>query len=360
MKKCKNIALLALFFGMCAYVYAGFYFVDPDIARIHRFAGIAQKLIKLFFPAGVAGFVYLFFAFRKGKITKKSAALLIGGGISLMLLALFLAECAYLRSKRHSIGEFSATLQLTPRLLTQYQPARYNVVCLGGSTTEFSDEAGRDWPSLVEKRLKEHYGFGNVLFSNMGRQWYSTLHILTHYIQNIRPYRPQMVIVMENINDLLINADFSKFSIGPFRADYGHFLGPDIFPGLDSYERNIRTLIALAKADGTRVIVMTQPNLYKQSMSAEEKKALLMLNTEAVGHGRKWAHATALSGFTQYNDRMRQIAVSENVSLIDLEKEVPKSLAYFSDDVHYTSRAYDLIALYLAERFSQLLPDAAR
>jgi hypothetical protein len=134
----------------------------------------------------------------------------------------------------------------------------------------------------------------------------------------------------------------------------------DRFPGLASYERNIRALITLARADGTMVVLMTQPNLYKEVMSEEEMRVLGMLNTEAIGHGKKWSYGTALSGFRQYNQRMREIAFSEKAPLIDLEKAVPKSLDYFYDDVHYTARAYDLICAFLSEQLSVILPHEAR
>ncbi len=304
------------------------------------------------------------------------------------LLFFLVSDLAYNHSKEQKLKEFHTYLQLNPPLVGGYDKDRFNVICLGGSTTEFKDSLKRDWPSMVETVLRDKYRFSNIKFYNVGRQWYSSQHILIHYIQNVRKFKPQAVIVMENINDLLHNADFSRFSASGFREDYGNFLGPlakvikfgsfsqllievlrsiwyqkapeevvtDRFPGLEPYERNIRTLIALARQDGTMVILMTQPNIYKEAMSPGEMRALHMLNTEAIGNGRKWAYRTALSGIRQYNDRMRAIAASENVPLVDLENAVPKSLEYFSDDVHYKKPAYDLIADVLSEQLARILP----
>ena len=127
------------------------------------------------------------------------------------------------------------------------------------------------------------------------------------------------------------------------------------FPGLDSFERNLKTLIRLAKENHTEVVLMTQPNIYKDSESSEELKALTMLNREAIGNGKKWSYKTALTGLRQYNDEIRQIAKEENVHLIDLESMIPKNLEYFYDDVHYRSKTYDLIASKLAGKLADII-----
>ena len=51
----------------------------------------------------------------------------------------------------------------------------------------------------------------------------------------------------------------------------------------------------------------------------------------------------------QYNRKVRKIAAQRNLLLIDLEKQVPKTLDYFWDDVHYSQKTYDLIANYIVD-----------
>jgi hypothetical protein len=45
-----------------------------------------------------------------------------------------------------------------------------------------------------------------------------------------------------------------------------------------------------------------------------------------------------------YNDATRRVAAEEGVALVDLEPQVPKDLAHFTDDVHYTDAAFDVVA----------------
>jgi lysophospholipase L1-like esterase len=286
-----------------------------------------------------------------------------------------------------NLDKYHTFLQLNPPIPSDVDTNYFNIFCLGGSTTEFRDSRGRDWPGLTQKLIREKYNIDSIRFYNLGKQWYTTQHTLINYIQNLRKFKPDVIIVMHNINDLLINADFSRFSNGNFREDYGHFLGPealmikygslaefifnnlkllwygpepvdiktDKFPGLVSFRNNLKTLTELARNSDTKIIFMTQPNIYKQKMNSEELQSLNMLNREAIGDGIRWTYETALSGIKKYNDTIRELSNELNVPLVDLEKVVPKSLDYFYDDVHYTDKTYDLISSYLSDELLKVI-----
>lgn len=208
----------------------------------------------------------------------------------------------------------------------------------------------------------------NVEVYNLGREWYTSLHTLINYEVNLRHHHPDVIIVMHAYNDLIHNADFCYFSFNSFQEDYRHFYGPiyrlikrptfldnaflvaksmwyhsprevintDNFPGLVPFERNLRTLIDLARTDGTQVVLMTQPHLIKNSMTPAEKSSLHMLNFKTIGPTKKWGYYTARFAFEEYNNVVRKLAKHEpGVYLIDLEPIIPKSLDYFIDDVHY-------------------------
>ena len=261
----------------------------------------------------------------------------------------------------------------------------FRIFCLGGSTTEFGDSQGRGWPSRLEERLQAKALDRPIEVHNLGRQWYTSLHTVHNYVANLRHNRPDLIIVTHGINDLLLNADFSHLSAGPFRDDYGHFYGPVTrlvaspslpqlllgrvrrsiwyytppeevrigeFPGIEPFRRYLNALIDLARLDGTRVVLMTQPFLAKEPMSDEERAALAMVNFEAVGSGKQWTPYTAVRGMEAYNEAVRQVARDRGVVLVDLESAVPKTLEYFYDDVHYRDKAFDLVADYVAENLS--------
>ena len=258
------------------------------------------------------------------------------------------------------------------------------IFCLGGSTTEFTDSDGLGWPERTEMLLNKNLE-KKVKIYNFGRQWYTTQHSLINFNANLRHRNPSIVIVMHAINDLLQNADFSYFSTGPFREDYGHFLGPvrrmilqpsllsaasqsfsmfwyapkrqiidqSEFPGLESFKRNLDYMVKIAAEDGFTLVLMTQPFLMKEHLSPKEQAALTMVNREAIGPGKQWSLDTARAGMEQYNTAIRNIATNHNVTLFDLEKDVPKSLDFLYDDVHYTDRAFLRIADFVSQHLMQ-------
>jgi lysophospholipase L1-like esterase len=359
-------------------------FFRPDPYALERWPLLSRVFLwacRILIPAGAAALLWLVLQIRKGKITVANAAVFFLTSLFLLLLLYPVADLRYHRAmaKRHNQYKAHPFLQLTPAAQAARlgQPGdSYRIFCLGGSTTEFADSSGRDWPSRVEENLKKRLGRSDIQVLNFGRQWYTTLHMLILYETNLRPYHPDAVILMETINDLLVNVDFSTFSGGPFRPDYGHFYGPltrvfnhkglipataeflghywyftprtvveqDSFPGLPSFKRNLNTLIDLARMDGTQVVLMTQPNLYSDSISTAGRRSLRMLNQEAIGPDKQWSYQTALNGFRQYREALLKIAAERGVIAIDLESAIPKTLEYFYDDVHYQNRSFDLVA----------------
>ena len=374
----QSLVLLLALGGISA-VYIGFFHPDPyAVGRWGRISRLLLAAIRIGIPLLVLGTLILIHLIKVKKIQAANVALLFGSLFLALLLIFPFANAKFkhwldIRQKRDLYHPY---LQLAPQQLAEADdPVDYKIFCLGGSTTEFWDSQGKDWPSRVDSLLNKKSG-KKVRVWNQGRQWYTTLHSLINYETNLRPHKPDALIVMHTINDLLHNADFCYFSFGEFKEDYSHFYGPlsrvlthptllstignfvrmfwyhtprevveqTKFPGLVPFKRYLNTLIDLAEKDGVTVILMTQPNLYKVNISDEEKRQLTMLNSEAIGPEKKWSFNSAYSGFQQYTQTVKDIAAERNVMLIDLEQAVPKTLEYFDDDVHYEDIAFDLVA----------------
>lgn len=383
-----NIIFFVLFTLASAYVYIGFFINDPVMLQLHWGYQAVILGIKIFFPVLIALIIFFYYSIRAKKIKPGAVVLLCIALLVIVSLLYPVGDYFYQEALSKKTNEFHTYLQLNPPDVPQINYSSYNIFCLGGSTTEFKDKAGRDWTKLVEEKLAEESHSKPIKLYNFGKQWYTTQHSLTNYIQNLREHKPDLIIVMHNINDLLHNADFSRFSGGAFRADYGHFLGPFTnlvnrtsliqmiiqtighnwyyeqpeevnaveFAGLKSFENNLKTLIEICSFDKTKIILMTEPNMYKESMIEEELAALHMLNTEAVGNGKRWSFRTAMDGLNAYNQKTKQIALDKKTMFIDLDKAVPKTLDYFYDDVHYKDQTYDLISDYISGELKKLKP----
>lgn len=383
----KNIIVIILFLIVSGYLYIGFYYPDDIFIKANPIFYYISIFIRISFPILILLIILLYRAVYLGRIKLSSIVLLLFALLFVILLVYPFGEYFYKKRYRMNLDKYHTFLQLNPPIPSDVDTNYFNIFCLGGSTTEFRDSRGRDWPGLTQKLIREKYNVDSIRFYNLGKQWYTTQHTLINYIQNLRKFKPDVIIVMHNINDLLINADFSRFSNGNFREDYGHFLGPealmikygslaefifnnlkllwyrpepvdiktDKFPGLVSFRNNLKTLTELARNSDTKIIFMTQPNIYKQKMNSEELQSLNMLNREAIGDGIRWTYETALSGIKKYNDTIRELSDELNVPLVDLEKVVPKSLDYFYDDVHYTDKTYDLISSYLSDELLKVI-----
>jgi len=363
-----------------AFLYAGFYFPDPHfMMQQGRRALLLLFALRLGLPCVALFVLGLNHQVKRGRLKTAHVvllvvALLLGGIVCYPVLAL-----VHARSFKAGLSQYHPYLQLAPHdadLKPGEKGDEMRVFCLGGSTTEFTDSKGKGWPVRLEGELRARLGTEHLRVYNQGRQWYTTLHTLINYQTNLRQHKPDVVIVMHTINDLLHNADFSYFSGGRFRQDYGHFHGPVSrmvrrqglpaaavsalgslwyheerrvidepgFRGERPFAQNLNTLIDLAQADGARVVLMTQPSLYAETASDDVRKALYMLNVEAVGPDAKWSYETARRGFVRYGEIIRQVAQERDVTLIDLEQSIPRTLDFFSDDVHYTDKAFDVIA----------------
>lgn len=397
--KIKRLILLSFLLLLGAflfYIWYGFLFPDPFFVSYMGFSG---KLIYLWLPRILIPIFYFvlmaLFAVKSKKMAQNIAVMILTVFI-IVLIAYPILDIGYfykLKSKNKiSSDKYHPFLQLNPpstfRLDSVSIESGFTIFCLGGSTTEWPDSHGTSWPLMLEKELRQLYGTDTIMVFNFGKQWYTSLHTLINYETNLRQLNPDVIILMHNINDLLQNADFSYLSKSRFREDYGHFMGPsrdifandglffgsymtnfkhmwyfkhqritieqDTFPGLESYTRNINNLIDLASVDCTKVVLMTQPNIYSVNMDDETKKRCVMVNYEAVGKEKRWGYQTAYNGLNQYNQKIKGIAEERGVYFIDLDSCIPKSLIYFKDDVHYTDTTYTIICKIIAKRIKDL------
>lgn len=382
----KNSIIIIIYFIISGYIYLGFFYPDEIFIKANPLFNLLSIAIKVIFPVLILLGIFLYKSIYLQKTKISSVVLLFISLLFILSLLYPIGEYFYQKRFRMKLDKYHTFLQLTPNLPDSISEKKFNLFCLGGSTTEFKDKQGRDWPSLTQKLLNQKLGIDSIRIFNLGKQWYTTQHTLINYQQNLRKLEPDVIIIMHNINDLLLNADFSRFSNGRFREDYGHFLGPEAymvkygslaefifnnfkllwyryepadvktnkFPGLVSFRNNLKIITELARNSNTKIILMTQPNIYKENMTKEELQSLHMLNREAIGDGIRWTYETAFAGIKKYNDAIRELSSELNIPLIDLEKVVPKSLEYFYDDVHYTDKTYDIISEYLADELSKI------
>lgn len=259
------------------------------------------------------------------------------------------------------------------------------VLCLGASTT--GNYIGKDgvaysYPMALEKCLQGKFPKQSIIVHNCGQGGWTSAEILINYILNLKDACPDVVVIYHAYNDLPV-------SLTPgFRSDYAHarqnlaasyykyrlasyipmlplgvynFMVQSLFPflnprfgvldavatgkvdlqgkfhGLATYERNLKSLLALCAADGTDVVLST----YASCM------------VDAIRNSR--VHIKYREGLDQENEVLRRIAEAHAVPLVDNARLVKEDVRYFVDSVHFTPEGMRLIAENIGAEVAKLI-----
>jgi lysophospholipase L1-like esterase len=116
---------------------------------------------------------------------------------------------------------------------------------------------------------------------------------------------------------------------------------------LDSYAANLRSIIDIARQQGTEPIFMSQAVLGR-ALSPDERKRLWM---GAVDGGKAYVfHTERLDILEQYNDRMRNVAEAHGVLFLDLPSHLNTLKKAFYDDCHLNEYGCRETARFVAQR----------
>ncbi len=124
---------------------------------------------------------------------------------------------------------------------------------------------------------------------------------------------------------------------------------------IEIYRKNVLTFIAIARANEIKPILMTQANRYTLSTSKWVKNFTIK---EIAEKNIKMSYEQWVSFYKKINQTTRQIALKENILLLDMDKKFTKedpSLIY--DGIHYTSKGSKMAATIIAKDLAQGLLD---
>lgn len=123
---------------------------------------------------------------------------------------------------------------------------------------------------------------------------------------------------------------------------------PSLDSGLNEYERNVEKIARMARKRGLRIVLMTQPTLWKENMSRAENESLWM----GWRPDGKFSSAAALArAMASYNQRLLDTCERLKLECIDLATRIPRTLDIFYDDMHFTEEGSRLVAVELSTYF---------
>jgi hypothetical protein len=142
--------------------------------------------------------------------------------------------------------------------------------------------------------------------------------------------------------------DLEELDIAP-PASSSAIVPPETLKYVKRYESRLLGLIDIARKSHIDPVLITQPALYG---SGTDDVTGVDLGRIRVGetHGEHRWQILEL-----YNDATRRVGTAENVLVIDLAKEVPKSSKYFYDFYHFTNDGAKKVGDIVYSHFSKYL-----
>lgn len=286
----------------------------------------------------------------------------------------------------------------------------YRILAVGGSTTEclYLDET-EAWPRLLQDRLNAGSG-RRAWVGNVGRSGQMTRNHVVQVEKLTRQYpRIDAVLLLAGVNDLMrrLKEDrreedlmAASFAVLPsqgsglalveirrlLRAGRKRYLEPggeliqddagkvyvkwrshrrsasrlrgslpDLSAALAEHASNVRRIVDDAGSRGIRVVLLTQPALWRPGLTAEEQGLLWMGGVgayqEEPGHEYYTAEALA-AGMERFNDVLRDLCRKKRATCVDLARELPRDTSVFYDDVHFNEAGARKVAAVIGARLT--------
>jgi hypothetical protein len=128
----------------------------------------------------------------------------------------------------------------------------------------------------------------------------------------------------------------------------GKFMKPvpiSEFPSLKFFERNLVSIAQVTRIDGVKLILATEPSLYREGLTNAELGSLWIPQTMMSNqNGQYPSLKSMIFGMAAFSQTTRSIAQKFGVPLIDLDLRLPKSGEYLWDDCHYTAKGNVLVS----------------
>ncbi len=266
------------------------------------------------------------------------------------------------------------------------------IITIGGSTTEcFYLSDSKTWPHILEDKLSKN--IKNLWINNAGLDGFSTFGqtiLMEDYI--IKRYKPKMILFLLGANDVGrkgFKLERTKITTGEIEfRDIRNFLKSlsnysetanlvvnlyrftrsktmqldhrqiDLSETIDQmpkdkadallkhhikdflplYKKRVENLIHLSRSNGIEPVLITQPALFGDAIDDITGVNLAKIKILRYDGGTYW------KVWSLYNAQLKEIAKAQNVLVIDLGNEMPKSSKYFYDYCHYTNEGAYLVA----------------
>jgi hypothetical protein len=288
----------------------------------------------------------------------------------------------------------------------RYDKPDLTLFFLGGSTVAciYVDEEQR-YPYLVGQLLEQTTG-KKITSINSGVGGNNSLHSIDILLHKIIPVKPDVVVMMHNINDLVaLIYDKTYWGKNPTRQPIVNFyfyknltglkalstLARDMYiPNLhaatrilshkifgkkvkdqddefayirgkkltidegaiiDEFKMNLQAFINICRARRITPVLMTQFNRYKAD---PDPKVLAAMQGFASDSGISVSQFIDL--YAKFNEAIREVGKQNGAQVIDLANLIPQDAKYIYDVVHLNTKGSQLATQVISDRLKPLVP----
>jgi hypothetical protein len=300
-----------------------------------------------------------------------------------------------------------------PEIAETKPPGAWRLFTLGGPSTFLADLPYEETYSfLLGQRLAQARPDRKVEVYNAAYRHWTSQHSLIWYVSRIQDFDPDALVQMEGPMDLACGFYNPAASRRPFERSYSHYYGPLAFaakarlvpqaeaglldhsrvfwymrrglrfalygeapPGADDlrtwpadppppgpypslwcYERNVRTLAALAGLHGRRLVLLTHPYQAVSGAGGESAIEARFGRLHDFDTGRPVNAAAFDAGLRAFNDATRRLAHEVNAPLVDLDRALSGRPECFSDPWTLNARGCAAAAPLIADVVLPLIP----
>lgn len=250
----------------------------------------------------------------------------------------------------------------SPEISFEKPPGTYRILCFGGSTTMGSVADDKTWPYLIEKKLNEKEIGKKVEVLNFGVGGYRTSDSLINFALRGLDFDPDLIIIYHGTNDK------GLYGAKDFKSDYSHAIKdlPEFKYGVQDYIPGIffhSQFITLLTGVIDRKIIGRHTNLHVATGIPFENdpkdlykgKETFKRNIRSIiGIAKAHNVSVMLSTHHTYgtgqlmdmlNQDIRDLSKSENVSYVDQDRLIPHyDNTYHIDGCHFSESGTDLMA----------------
>jgi lysophospholipase L1-like esterase len=271
-----------------------------------------------------------------------------------------------------------------------------SIVFLGGSTTECKavNEENR-FPYLAGRLIEKNTGL-KVNSYNSGVAANDSLHSIDILVNKIIPMKPDIVVMMHNINDLsillfegtywhknrtrspiialefkpslrgilkqikdllfpnLYSTLYVAFHLNTETDEFSHARGKKIIIDkanlLNEFKMNLQLFINICKARKISPVVMTQPNRFKDTPDREIIDSMQKLKVE-----NNITYKAYKEIYDLFNEAIREVGADNNILVIDLDRQIQQEEKYMYDVVHLNDTGSRLAAEIIARDLKPLI-----